>query len=110
MYDMFRDPNPSEYGWIITKDLLFAESPDTFTSDVGTIGPSNITDEMMESLKNGEGRKFRMFDDDGELYYEGLVIGELVDGGDPLTDFGMPNAGATLYQEFVDGKWIDVIA
>lgn len=39
--------------------------------------------------------KFRMFDDDGVLYYEG-EMNEFCDGLEPLTDFGMPNAGCTI--------------
>lgn len=98
----------SSYGWIITKDHI-AESDDAI-SDVGTIGPSNISDEMMQALKNGEGKRFRLYDDDRELYYEGLYIGELSEAeGDPLTDFGMPNAGCTYMEEYQDGKWEIII-
>lgn len=94
----------SHYGWIITEDHLdFSDDQ----SEVGTIGPSNISDEMMESLKNGEGKPFRLYDDDRELYYSGLYLGELYgDGGDPLMDFGMPNAGCTYMSEKnADGEW-----
>lgn len=50
--------------------------------------------------------KFRMRDDDGELCYEGvgncLTAGE---GFEPLDDFGMPNAGCTSIEWFVQGRW-----
>jgi hypothetical protein len=37
---------------------------------------------------------FRIYDDDGELYCEG-IMNEHCEGLDPLVDFGAPNAGAT---------------
>lgn len=46
--------------------------------------------------------KFRMYDDDGELYYEGRCDEESFG---PLDDFGKPNAGATSIEYFTDGKW-----
>lgn len=98
----------SRYGWVITRDFI-ASNPQE--SDAGVIGPSTIPFGITQRLKAGEGKKFRMFDDDGELYYEGLIIGELTeDSGDPLSDFGDPNAGCTLYKEYENGKWIDVIS
>lgn len=49
--------------------------------------------------------KFRMFDDDGNLYYEGVASGKDLE---PLYDYGMPNAGCTYIQFFEDGKWVTV--
>ena len=95
-------PKKSEYGWIITKDYL--DEGDSASSDVGTIGPSNISDEMMKDLRDGKGKPFRLYDDDRELYYEGRYLGEF-EWGDPLSDFGTPNAGCTYMMEKVNGKW-----
>jgi hypothetical protein len=40
--------------------------------------------------------KFRMFDDDGVLYYEGYSNDNNGEKAfDPLDDFGLPNAGCT---------------
>jgi hypothetical protein len=99
----------SDYGWIIDKDHLFDSDPNYWStignSDEGTIGPSNISDEMMETLKTTkDGTKFRLYDDDGELYYSGRYLGEL-DYGDPLTDFGGPNAGCSYMKEYRNGEW-----
>ncbi len=47
--------------------------------------------------------KFRMYDDDGELYYEGLS--SVKDVFQPLDDFGTPNAGCTEIKYLTDGKW-----
>ena len=99
----------SHYGWIIDKDHL---DGDNEHNEVGTIGPSDISDLMMDQLKNTDrGTKFRLYDDDDVLYYSGRYLGEL-DGetGDPLVDFGMPNAGCTYMDEYVDGKWVTTLA
>jgi len=81
------------YGWIITNDKVEG-------SDEGTMGPHGMSDAMVACLEAGEGRTFKMFDDDGEHYYTGRIITEDEEGGSeddfaPLDDFGMPNAGAT---------------
>lgn len=105
------------YGWIITKDHLFEADPPSEdvispapTSDVGTMGPSDIPDEIAERLRAGEGAKFRIYDDDGELYYSGRFIGDSEDDHDfgPLWDFGAPNAGATSIRYLVNGKWTEL--
>lgn len=72
--------------WRITRDLVEPDEAD-----------------MAESVRYDEKyagtmRKFRMYDDDGELMYEGE--GNCLDhddgfGFEPLDDFGMPNAGCT---------------
>lgn len=56
-------------------------------------------------------RHFRIYDDDGELYYAG-VYGEGDNPGDedqfaPLDEFGTPNAGATeIRYRSKNGVWI----
>jgi len=47
--------------------------------------------------------KFRMFDDDGNLYYEGLSTCN--SSFAPLDDYGMPNAGCTEIRYFESGRW-----
>ena len=49
--------------------------------------------------------KFRMYDDDGILYYEGISTNDSSFG--PLDDYGMPNAGCTeiRYWEKRDGAF-----
>lgn len=46
--------------------------------------------------------KFRMLDDDGAVYYEGLSSSESFA---PLDDFGGPNAGCTMIEYHNNGKW-----
>ncbi len=50
--------------------------------------------------------KFRMLDDDREVYYEGRS--DNYAGFGPLDDFGMPNAGCTIIQYMENGAWRDI--
>lgn len=92
----------SSYAWIITRDHLNEADPEFWNnsegrSDVGTIGPRNATPEQIAALESGKGETFRMYDDDGELYYTGLFLGDSrsEDALGPLDDYGTPNAGCT---------------
>ena len=76
------------YGWKITHDYLDDGAA------VGTVGPRAISDKDRLYLDGGLGRQFKMYDDDGELYYAGLFVGDPADEFGPLDDFGEPNAGA----------------
>jgi hypothetical protein len=47
-----------------------------------------------------------MMDDDGNIYYGGLIQGADYQGFEPLDDFGAPNAGATeIHYINADGGW-----
>ncbi len=76
--------------WVITKDHI-----------------SDGADEGVGSRYYKKGirlpHRFKMYDDDGELYYEGLSSDK--DVFNPLDDFGMPNAGCTEIKYLTDGKW-----
>lgn len=101
------------YGWIITKDHLYRPSSSD-KDEAGTMGPSWISEELKAQLLAGEGREFRMYDDDNELYYTGKILTpESPEGGGdedfgPLDDFGRPNAGATeiRYYDERKGRWL----
>lgn len=77
------------YAWFITEDHIETEAE-------GTQGPHDAPDTFGGDWKF---RKFRMFDDDGILYYEGITASAEPDSEEacfgPLDDFGRPNAGAT---------------
>ena len=75
----------SIYNWTITKDYIGNGA------ETGLTGPSN------KSRHTANETAFRMFDDDGEHYYSGLIWGDF-DGFEPLDDYGMPNAGCTEIQ------------
>jgi len=94
------------YGWIITKDYLSKSIGEKSKS--GTMGPSSISDEITQRLKKGEGTKFRLYDDDGILYAEGLQItnGDEESEFAPLDDYGTPNWGCTELRQYIDGNWI----
>lgn len=75
--------------FIIDKDYIAIPNMPKGTNDnaVGVAGPSDYTGDGSE-LKE----RFKMYDDDGELYYEGRCSSKSFE---PLDCFGMPNAGAT---------------
>jgi hypothetical protein len=99
------------YGWVITRDWI------TEGQDVDVVGPRDIPEDLLVRLRNGEGDRFQMYDDDGELYYEGRIVwaaedyapglGHVEEGFEPLYDFGMPNAGCVdiRYYELEKG-WV----
>jgi hypothetical protein len=96
----------STYGWVVDTDHID-------TGAAGTRGPSDIPDQAVEQLDRGEGMRWRVRDDDGELYYSGRLVlsGGRSDGYDsemfgPLDDFGAPNAGAvTIEYQNKTGEW-----
>jgi len=94
-----------KYGWIITEDKINTETGTK--TRVGTLGPRNIAEDLAERLKKGEGVKFRMKDDDGEIYYIGNFLGDedSEDGFAPLDDFGQPDAGCTSIEYYKNEKW-----
>ena len=91
--------------WTITKDHIAepGDPPATNTSARGMTGPHTVTLTARQIIDHPAAKRFRMLDDDGEIYYEGFLV-----GGDefaPLDDFGEPNAGCTCIQIFEDGQW-----
>jgi hypothetical protein len=107
------DTKTATYAWIIDKDHLDLESS---RDEAGTMGPRDAPDHLCEQLVAGEGVPFRIFDDDGELYYSGRIMftDPPVAFGDfpeeafgPLWDFAGPNAGATeIHYQNDAGKWV----
>jgi len=122
------------YGFIITRDVLHEQVDQQLRnatdSDVGIVGPSDIAREHEEALRyaktvlplrtddretvtkfiagNSGIHLFRLFDDDGELYYEGLFLGDRESelAFRPLDDFGAPNAGCTRIDYlYPNGQW-----
>lgn len=85
--------------WKITRDKLFE---------------NGVTDKIATgvSSRNYDGRKldykFRLKDDDGEIYYHGEANSNDDDKAfNPLDDFGAPSAGCTTieYYNKVTHKW-----
>lgn len=98
--------------WTITKDLIAdpnARKPSNANA-VGMVGPRHSKLTAAQILSHPDGRKFRIKDGDGEVYYEGFMVITPEDGDDaefrPLDDFGTPNAGATAIEyQRADGTW-----
>ena len=88
--------------WYIDKDLV------DDGVEVGNFW-SNWIDRgnTLEKCKRACKYKFRMLDDDGNLYYEGYSNDcNSEKAFAPLDDFGMPNAGCTEIQYKNNlGKW-----
>lgn len=104
--------------FLITKDKIADEdaAEGTNSNAVGVTGPSTASDADVARLKAGEGKRFRLLDDDGEVYYYGRWLeqddctADYEDGmfgqdGEfsPLDCFGAPNAGCTELQ-YDNGK------
>ena len=102
--------------WIIDTDHLF-DASDGSEDDAGQTGPSDAPDDLIDRLrlKSKPGQTFRLYDDDGELYYTGRVLfsgtddkgqpvtietADEADAFGPLDDFGRPNAGAVDLRYF----------
>lgn len=111
--------------WIITKDCLNEKNPSNFyESRVGTYmttgnrlldaaiiaAPSEAIPGILEGCKNVCDHEFRLYDDDGELYYEGLChrLDHAPEGSafEPL-DWAMNEAGCTRmdYRKKGETKW-----
>lgn len=112
--------------WMITKDNVAsdedrAEHPLGGSNHFATnlCGPSIASEKDLARLRAGEGKRFRMLDDDGEIYYYGKILEQSdcteeyesgIFGADsdlaPLDNFGAPNAGCTQIEYLNDyGKW-----
>ena len=72
----------STYTWCITRDYIGNGA------ETGVAGPFN------KSRHTANETAFKMYDDDGVLYYTGMLWGDF-EGFEPLDDFGTPNAGCT---------------
>jgi hypothetical protein len=103
------DPNynadESSYAWRITYDHLESKYVHIF-------GPHNATEDQLNIL-GARGKyadkliRFRIYDDDGELYFSGYFLGdsESEDGFGPLDDFGAPDSGATEIRYLRGDVW-----
>lgn len=102
--------------FIITRDYIADKDAPKGTNlnAVGVIGPRDATPNDIARLKAGEGVKFRLLDDDRNVYYHGRRLEESECeqwyGAEselaPLDCFGTPNAGAVIQEEKnSDDKW-----
>jgi len=82
----------ANYTWIITEDHISDSK-----AGVNVMGPRDMHLGTPDQVKGHPGAQpFKLYDDDGVLYYEGLYVGPDDDSlFGPLDDFGLPNAGCT---------------
>jgi hypothetical protein len=79
--------------------------PGTNANAVGVVGPRSCKLTAEEIVGHPDGKKFRMRDDDGESYYEGVYVPTPgSDEFEPLDCFGRPNAGCTTIEYWIGGK------
>lgn len=94
--------------WIITEDHI-DKAPEIIKAPCIISGPRIATEDEIRRLVAGEGHPFRMFDDDGILYYIGRYLGDPQEeeAFAPLEDFGTPGAGCTeiQYRNPSSGRW-----
>lgn len=85
--------------WIITHDFLEGE-----VDQSNAVGVASR--DFDESQRHRLQHPFRMLDDDGELYYQGLSDDACTENAlAPLDDFGMGYAGCTEIHYLVNGVW-----
>ena len=98
----------SSYAWLVTRDHM-AEDDTSLKSRVGVTGPAAASDAQLTQLASEVNcSTWRTKDDDGEVDYEGLFVGDpdSEDGFGPLDDFAMPDAGAAEIEYLQpDGTW-----
>ena len=103
----------SPYAWRIDKDNLFNPAWDGVVNEAGTVGPHDApsTNRQVLAIHYPHHHQFRMYDDDGILYYTGTLYWS----GDaepdetylyaPLADYGAPNAGAVVIKYTDRPQW-----
>lgn len=73
---------------------------DRYGASVSIRSPNWLESDSVGSIR------FRMLDDDNEIYYEGRCTPATE--FEPLDDFGRANAGCTSIQYREDGMWVDL--
>lgn len=97
----------SGYAWAITIDKIFDPKFDKRSAAGYMCGPRDAKLDHAEIIKHPKGQRFRMKDDDGTVYYHGVMvdISGHASGFEPLDDYGTPNAGCTTIEYFEKGNW-----
>lgn len=100
----YSPPPRGRYAWRITREYLGGAGGE------GVEGPRHPDPKLIAKLDRGEGRRFRLYDDDGVLYCEGRIVGPDAEYDEfaPLDDFGEPALGATEIRYHIDGKWVTI--
>ncbi len=93
--------------WTITHAQKSLVDLDSFSEEMVPVMPGTLCCEVPATRRlSNKGTAFRIFDDDGNLYYRGRYHGDPAALGAfaPL-DWAQGEAGATRIDYFEDGKW-----
>lgn len=103
----------ADYAWRVDKDYIENGTGEQLAigngQDIDVRGPSNASDELLARLSKGEGHPFRLYDDDGGLNLSGRIIYTeegVVDGFEPLDDYGEGGYGCTEIRFHQGGRWV----
>jgi hypothetical protein len=87
--------------WIIRRDYISRKEEECYHAGLAS------HDWKPEYAKRPDVLKWRAYDDDGELYYTGLLIDDdQCEGQMRVLEFTMNDAGCVRVEVFRDGKWI----
>ena len=92
----------SNAGWIIERNVWQ-------NKDADITGPRTYVAE--DDTHSDLTIKFRLYDDDGNLYFTGRMNEASLDEygmSDPLYNYGYPDSGAVRLDILQDGKWTTV--
>lgn len=82
--------------WKITKDHIGAGDEE---------GTTNSSPDMLVEFADQLIHKFKLYDDDGELYYEGIATNQDSESAFEPLDWAMANDGCTEIKYLNKGKW-----
>jgi hypothetical protein len=93
--------------WIIEKEFDFIRDAWYGTRKKRTKTVKVCSVDYTETIDAELTLKFKLYDDDGNLHYEGRMHPDCdsMDAFDPLDDYGMPNVGCTYMMILEEGKW-----
>ncbi len=90
-----------KWGWVITKDRVSVAFSGWDRTGVGR------GDDPMKDVVAAKSLKFRLRDDDREIYYEGVLIDDdYCESQIDALDFGMADAGCSYIEVKRNGKWV----
>lgn len=103
----------SDYAWHIDKDYIEDGTGEQLApgkgQDIDVWGPRDASEAQIERLRKGQGHAFRMYDDDGGLNLSGRIVYDdpnVVDGFEPLDDYGEGGYGCTEIRFHQGGRWV----